>query len=67
MELNGGRHRSPPQDLGQEPAGWDDAQGGGKEGTNLSSNRNRASLHILRSFCAGAMIGIATGSTNRQL
>lgn len=63
MALNAGRHRSHPQDLRQEPAGW----GGGKEGTNLSSDRNRAALHVLRGFCAGAMIGIAMGSTNRQL
>lgn len=71
MALNAGRRRSHLQDLGKEPAGLNNAQAGGQEGTNLSSDGNKAALHILRGFCAGAVIGITMErqplGTNRQL
>lgn len=59
-------HRIHPQDLRQDPAGWDDAQGRGKEGMSCSKWEKGCSSHPEMFLCC-AMIGIPVGSTNKQL
>ena len=51
MALNLGRDSSHPQDLGQEPAGWDDAQGGGKGDKRVLQREQGCSAGPERFLC----------------
>lgn len=66
MALNTGTNRTHPQDLRQDLAGWDDAQGREKEGMSCSKQEEGCSAHPEMFLCC-AMIGIPVGSINRQL
>ncbi|XP_057238593.1 coiled-coil domain-containing protein 9B isoform X2 [Malurus melanocephalus] len=58
-------HRTHPQGLRQDPAGWDETQGRGKEGADLFLMRRGLFAHP-EVFLCSAMMGISVGSTNRQ-